>query len=71
MTNIQHLFNPEIIVVGGSTATYPGYMEEALAIAEKHTTNDFFKRCQIVRAKDNKRIVALGAIEFAKSTFAE
>lgn len=66
LTNIQHLFNPDIIVVGGSTATYPGYMEEALAVAEKHTIKDIFNSCRIVDAKDNKRIVALGAIEFAR-----
>ncbi|MEM7112230.1 MAG: ROK family protein [Chloroflexota bacterium] len=65
LTNILHLFNPDIIVVGGSTATYPGYMEEAVATVEKHTIKDIFNSCQIVGAKDNKRIVALGAIEFA------
>lgn len=68
ITNIQHLFNPDIIVVGGSTATYPGYMEEALTTAEKHTIKDIFNSCKIVGAKDSKRIVALGAIEFAKKS---
>ena len=71
LTNIQHLFNPEIVVVGGATATYPGYMEEALRAVEKYTIKDIFKSCQIVKAKDNKRVVALGAIEFAKRAFAE
>lgn len=66
LTNIEHLFNPDIIVVGGSTAAYVGYMDAALATAEKFTLKDVFKSCQIVGAQDNQRIVALGAIEFAK-----
>ena len=37
LTNIAHLYNPDVLVVGGSTATYAGYMEEALNTAEKHT----------------------------------
>ena len=65
LTNIMHLYNPDVIVVGGSTSTYKGYMEEALMTAEKNTLRDIFDSCQIMRAKDNKRIVALGAIAFA------
>ena len=66
LTNIAHLFNPDIIVVGGSTATYAGYMGAALAAVEKYTLKVIFESCQIVEAQDNQRIVALGAIEFAK-----
>ena len=71
LTNIMHLYNPDIIVVGGSTSTYDGYMEEALATAEKNTLKDIFDSCQITRAKDNKRIVALGAIAFTARKLAD
>lgn len=66
LTNIAHLFNPDVIVAGGSTVTYAGYMEEALATAEKLTIKEIFNCCKIVGAQDNKRMVALGAIEFAQ-----
>ena len=66
LTNMMHLFNPDIIVVGGSTSTYKGYMEEALKTAETYTLKDIYKSCRIVKAKDPKRIVALGAIELMK-----
>lgn len=67
LTNVAHLFNPDVIVVGGSTVNYAGYMDEALATAEKLTIKEIFNTCKIVGAQDNKRIVALGAIEFAQS----
>jgi len=67
LTNVIHLFNPDVIVVGGSTATYPGYMEQALETAQKHTLPDMFNHCLIAPAKDNKRIVALGAMEYMRS----
>ncbi|MEI0738085.1 ROK family protein [Paenibacillus sp. JTLBN-2024] len=67
LTNVIHLFNPDVIVVGGSTATYPGYMEHALETAQKHTLPDMFGACLIAPAKDNKRIVALGAMEYMRS----
>jgi len=67
LTNVIHLFNPDVIVIGGSTATYPGYMEHALETAQKHTIPDMFNACLIAPAKDNKRIVALGAMEYMRS----
>ncbi|MWV45425.1 ROK family protein [Paenibacillus sp. HJL G12] len=67
LTNVIHLFNPDVIVIGGSTATYPGYMEHALATAQKHTIPEMFKNCLIAKARDNKRIVALGAMEYIRS----
>ncbi|MED5020570.1 ROK family protein [Paenibacillus chibensis] len=67
LTNVIHLFNPDVIVIGGSTATYPGYMEHALETAKMHTLPDMFKPCLIAPAKDGKRIVALGAMEYLRS----
>lgn len=35
LTNLLHLYNPDVIVVGGSTPTYKGYMEAAKAALEE------------------------------------
>lgn len=67
LTNVIHLFNPDALVIGGSTATYPGYMEHALETAKKHTLPDMFNGCLIAPVKDPKRIVALGAMEYMRS----
>lgn len=67
LTNVIHLFNPDTIVIGGSTSTYKGYMEAAIAMASHHTLEDLYKNCIITSPKDMKRIVALGAMEYVKS----
>ncbi|MEG0712041.1 MAG: ROK family protein, partial [Niameybacter sp.] len=36
LTNVIHLFNPDTIVVGGSTSTYKGYMENAKITARQY-----------------------------------
>lgn len=63
VTNVIHLFNPDILVVGGSTATYPGYWEAAREMVEMYTLPDFRASCTIAKPHDEKRIVALGAME--------
>lgn len=65
LVDVLHSFNPEVLVVGGSTATYKGYMETALRTAESYTYPDIWQDCRIVRPQDTKRIVALGARLFA------
>lgn len=67
LTTIMHLFNPDVIVVGGSTATYKGYMESALETAKNLTLEELFKGCQITTPQDAKRIVALGAMNYIKT----
>lgn len=59
LVDVLHSFNPEVLVVGGSTATYKGYMETALRTAESYTYPDIWQDCRIVRPQDPKRIVAL------------
>ena len=63
MTNVIHLFNPDVLVVGGSTATYPGYLEAAQEAVNAYTLEDFRTSCLIAHPHDEKRIVALGAME--------
>ncbi|WP_053982588.1 ROK family protein [Niameybacter massiliensis] len=67
LTNIIHLFNPDTIVIGGSTSTYTGYLEHALSTASQYTLKDMYTACTITTPKDLKRIVALGALEYIKS----
>lgn len=67
MTNVIHLFNPDVLVVGGSTATYPGYLEAAQEAVNAYTLEDFRTSCLIAHPHDEKRIVALGLW----NTFAE
>lgn len=56
-------YNPDYIVVGGSTSTYPGYMEIAKETAKKYTLSQLHDRCMITEPRDIKRMVALGAIQ--------
>ncbi len=65
LTDVLHSFNPEVLVVGGSTATYKGYMETALRTAQAYTYPAIWQDCRIVPPQDPKRIVALGARLFA------
>lgn len=60
-----NLFNPHVIVVGGSTSTYKGYMEKAIETAGKYSLRESFDLCKITSPKDMKRTVALGARRFA------
>ena len=62
VTNVIHLFNPDILVVGGSTATYPGYWEAAMEAVEMYTLPDFQCLLHDHKTPRWKRIVALGAM---------
>lgn len=66
-----NVINPNVIVVGGSTSTYQGYMKIAEETARKYALPDSFNVCEITDPKDLKRIVALGARRFAGSVIKE
>lgn len=55
---IIQFYNPDIIVVGGSTSTYQGYMEIAKEVASQCSLPELFDNCDIVAPEDIKRIVA-------------
>jgi len=61
LVDIVHTFNPSHIVIGGSTASYPGYMEAAKEVLEAHAIPDMLADCTLEKPHDLKRIVALGA----------
>ncbi|WP_027626517.1 ROK family protein [Clostridium lundense] len=65
LASIINLYNPDVIVVGGSTSTYKGYMKNAVNLAKNYSLKESFNCCKITSPKDIKRIVALGAMEFS------
>lgn len=58
---IIQFYNPDVIVVGGSTSTYPGYMKVAKETAKRYTLSELYDDCLIAEPRDIKRMVALGA----------
>lgn len=65
LVDIVHTFNPSHIVIGGSTPSYPGYMEAAREVLSQHTLPTMLEGCEIIKPHDLKRIVALGARRYA------
>lgn len=67
LSHIINLYNPDVIITGGGTSFYDGYMETAIRTAEQFTLPELFECTCFERPKDPKRIVALGAREFIRS----
>ena len=65
LQGIVHNFTPKRIVIGGSTSTYPGYMEAAKKILDEYAMPILYKDTEITRPHDMKRVVALGARRYA------
>lgn len=59
---VIQFYNPEIIVVGGTTSTYPYYMDEALKVVKKATLKESYEVTTINKPKDIKNIVAMWAL---------
>ncbi|NLI89449.1 MAG: ROK family protein [Epulopiscium sp.] len=55
---IIQFYNPDVIVVGGTTSTYPGYMEIAKETAKSCSLPQLFDNCLITKPQDIKRMVA-------------
>lgn len=66
LIQLLHLYNPNKIVIGGTTSTYPFYLDTAISIAKKYALEDIFNCCSIEPVSDPKRIIALGAMEFVQ-----
>lgn len=69
ISSVISLLNPEIIVVGGGTATYKNYFETMLKSVEKNTLPILRKATRIVRTTNQGFTAAYGALEVAKSIF--
>jgi len=66
LTNLIHLFNPDTIVIAGSTPTYKGYMEAAQAALEEYTLPELLKCCTITTPKIHNEVIAFGAREWIR-----
>lgn len=62
---VINIINPNVIIIGGSTATYPGYLNKAIATTKQYALKESVESCSIVSPKDADRVVALGASRFA------
>lgn len=58
-----NLMNPETLYLGGGVVDYNGYLERAVATAQKHTLPKLFELCSVERVEKRDSIVAEGAIE--------
>lgn len=65
LATVVNLLNPELLIVGGGTASLPGYLEAALASAERHSLPDSWRCCEVRRAGAAELVVALGAARAA------
>jgi predicted NBD/HSP70 family sugar kinase len=61
LATLVNLLNPELIVLGGGTLAYIGYVEAALAEAEVWSFPALWQCCRIVVSPHGERLVALGA----------
>lgn len=61
LATLVNLLNPELIVLGGGTLAYAGYVEAALAEAEAWSFPALWQCCRIVVSPHGERLVALGA----------
>ena len=65
LSTFLNLFNPSVLILGGSTVTYPGYLEAAQA-SLAYTLEEIRSACRIVPAQDPVRMAAKGALTFAQ-----
>jgi len=71
LTNLVHLYNPDVIVVGGRTPTYEGYMDAAKAALQEHALPELLACCTIASPAIAKRVIAYGAREWIRQVFPE
>lgn len=65
MANLINTFNPKYIVIGGSTSSYPGYLEKAKEVAEKYALPPNWSDVEFRDPFDLQNIVVDGAAAFA------
>ncbi len=66
ISNLISVFNPNIVVFGGSTITYKGYFENMVKTVKSLTMPELLEDCEIRITSNLKNIVALGAILHAE-----
>ncbi len=63
---IIHLFNPEIVVLGGGVLRYPGYLEAAQLGVEENTLSVLRPTCRLRPCREPLAAAALGAARLAR-----
>ncbi|MFB9330731.1 ROK family protein [Paenibacillus aurantiacus] len=71
LANLLHLYNPDVMVIGGKTTTYAGYMEAARDALEEQALPELLACCTIERPKITQRIIAYGAREYIRKQLGE
>jgi predicted NBD/HSP70 family sugar kinase len=66
LATLIHVLNPERIAVGGGLLELAGYLEAALASAERHALPDLWRACTVQRVRAGELVSALGAARFAE-----
>jgi predicted NBD/HSP70 family sugar kinase len=61
------LVNPALVSIGGGLADLPGYLDAALASAERHTLPDLWRACRVRKVRTGELVAALGAARVASS----
>jgi predicted NBD/HSP70 family sugar kinase len=61
------IVNPALVSIGGGLSELPGYLEAALASAERHTLPDLWRACRVRRVRAGELVAALGAARVASS----
>lgn len=61
------LLNPALVSVGGGLVELPGYLDAALASAERHALPDLWRACRVRKVRAGELVAALGAARVASS----
>ena len=61
LATLVNLLNPDLIVLGGGTLAYAGYVEAALERARAHSFPSLWQCCRVVVSPHGERLVARGA----------
>jgi predicted NBD/HSP70 family sugar kinase len=61
------IVNPARLSIGGGVAGLPGYLDAALASAERHTLPDLWRACRVGPVRAGELVAALGAARVASS----
>jgi predicted NBD/HSP70 family sugar kinase len=62
LATVIDLFNPSVVAVGGGALELSGYLEAALASAERHTMPELWAACEVRRVRQGELTAALGAL---------
>ena len=61
------IVNPALVSIGGGLSEMPGYIEAALASAQRHTLPDLWRACRVGKVRAGELVAALGAARVASS----